>query len=181
MDLQPGFRRAGLKASIDELVDINRELKARGASIEHFYDTDGRRQHQDVQLQSCSPLFNRHLLAASSPLALNRQHPKLSDTSSTKIQFTPIPATSTSPDHAADLFTAATMHGRSATIRTGTPISTWLYRITHNHRQSGRPPQAASSSQSKASISDRWRRHATVNSTNLAKGMAALTHNQQNI
>ena len=34
----PGFRRAGLKARIDRLVDINRDLKARGASIEHFYD-----------------------------------------------------------------------------------------------------------------------------------------------
>ena len=29
---------AGLKARIDRLVDINRDLKARGASIEHFYD-----------------------------------------------------------------------------------------------------------------------------------------------
>jgi hypothetical protein len=38
LDAKPGFRRAGLKASIDRLVDINRELKARGASIEHFYD-----------------------------------------------------------------------------------------------------------------------------------------------
>ena len=38
LDARPGFRRAGLKASIDRLVDINRELKARGASIEHFYD-----------------------------------------------------------------------------------------------------------------------------------------------
>ena len=38
LDAQPGFRRAGLKASIDRLVDINRELKAKGASIEHFYD-----------------------------------------------------------------------------------------------------------------------------------------------
>jgi hypothetical protein len=35
---RPGFRRAGLKVRIDRLVDINRELKARGASIEHFYD-----------------------------------------------------------------------------------------------------------------------------------------------
>jgi hypothetical protein len=38
LDARPGFRRAGLKARIDKLVDINRELKATGASIEHFYD-----------------------------------------------------------------------------------------------------------------------------------------------
>lgn len=38
LDARPGFRRAGLKARIDRLVDINRELKSRGASIEHFYD-----------------------------------------------------------------------------------------------------------------------------------------------
>jgi hypothetical protein len=38
LDARPSFRRAGLKARIDRLVDINRELKARGASIEHFYD-----------------------------------------------------------------------------------------------------------------------------------------------
>jgi hypothetical protein len=38
LDAKPGFRRAGLKAKIDRLVDINRELKAQGASIEHFYD-----------------------------------------------------------------------------------------------------------------------------------------------
>jgi hypothetical protein len=38
LDARPGFRRAGLKARIDQLVDINRELKARDASIEHFYD-----------------------------------------------------------------------------------------------------------------------------------------------
>jgi len=38
LDAKPGFRRAGLKARIDRLVDINRELKARGAGIEHFYD-----------------------------------------------------------------------------------------------------------------------------------------------
>jgi hypothetical protein len=38
LDAKPGFRRAGLKAKIDRLVDINRELKAGGASIEHFYD-----------------------------------------------------------------------------------------------------------------------------------------------
>jgi hypothetical protein len=38
LDARPGFRRAGLKARIDRLVDINRDLKARGAMIEHFYD-----------------------------------------------------------------------------------------------------------------------------------------------
>lgn len=38
LDARPGFRRAGLKARIDRLVDIARDLKARGASIEHFYD-----------------------------------------------------------------------------------------------------------------------------------------------
>jgi hypothetical protein len=38
LDARPGFRRAGLKARIDQLVDINRDLKARGANIEHFYD-----------------------------------------------------------------------------------------------------------------------------------------------
>ena len=38
LDARPGFRRAGLKARIDQLVNINRDLKARGASIEHFYD-----------------------------------------------------------------------------------------------------------------------------------------------
>ncbi len=38
LDARPGYRRAGLKARIDQLVDINHELKARGASIEHFYD-----------------------------------------------------------------------------------------------------------------------------------------------
>jgi hypothetical protein len=38
LDARPGFRRAGLKARIDRLVDINRDLKARGANIEHFYD-----------------------------------------------------------------------------------------------------------------------------------------------
>ncbi len=35
---RPGFRRAGLRARIDRLVDISRNLKARGADIEHFYD-----------------------------------------------------------------------------------------------------------------------------------------------
>jgi hypothetical protein len=38
LDARPGFRRAGLRASIDRLVEINRDLKARGAVIEHFYD-----------------------------------------------------------------------------------------------------------------------------------------------
>jgi hypothetical protein len=38
LDARPGFRRAGLKARIDRLVDINRDLKAKGVSIEHFYD-----------------------------------------------------------------------------------------------------------------------------------------------
>jgi hypothetical protein len=38
LDARPGFRRAGLWASIDRLVDINRDLKAKGAVIEHFYD-----------------------------------------------------------------------------------------------------------------------------------------------
>jgi hypothetical protein len=38
LDARPGLRRAGLKARIDRLVDINRDLKARGAVIEHFYD-----------------------------------------------------------------------------------------------------------------------------------------------
>jgi hypothetical protein len=38
LDAKPGFRRAGLRARIDRLVDINRELKVRGANIEHFYD-----------------------------------------------------------------------------------------------------------------------------------------------
>ncbi|CAN7172658.1 hypothetical protein LJR220_000266 [Bradyrhizobium sp. LjRoot220] len=38
LDGKPGFRRAGLKAGINRLVDINRDLKSRGVSIEHFYD-----------------------------------------------------------------------------------------------------------------------------------------------
>ena len=38
LDARPGFRRAGLKVRIDRLVDINRDLKAKGVSIEHFYD-----------------------------------------------------------------------------------------------------------------------------------------------
>ncbi|WKA30867.1 hypothetical protein [Bradyrhizobium roseum] len=38
LDARPGFRRAGLKARVGQLVDINRDLKTKGASIEHFYD-----------------------------------------------------------------------------------------------------------------------------------------------
>jgi hypothetical protein len=38
LDAKPGFRRAGLRARIDRLIEIARDLKARGASIEHFYD-----------------------------------------------------------------------------------------------------------------------------------------------
>ncbi|MBR1122165.1 hypothetical protein JQ628_11625 [Bradyrhizobium lablabi] len=38
LDAKPGFRRAGLRARIDRLVEINRDLKAKGVSIEHFYD-----------------------------------------------------------------------------------------------------------------------------------------------
>lgn len=38
LDAKPGFRRAGLKARIDKLVEINRDLRVKGASIEHFYD-----------------------------------------------------------------------------------------------------------------------------------------------
>ena len=38
LDARPGFRRAGLKARIEGLVNVSRDLKARGASIEHFYD-----------------------------------------------------------------------------------------------------------------------------------------------
>ncbi len=38
LDARPGFRRAGLKVRIDRLVDIVSDLKAKGASIEHFYD-----------------------------------------------------------------------------------------------------------------------------------------------
>src|SRR5207244_13478872 len=38
LDARPGFRRAGLKARIDRLVDINRDLKSMGAVIEHLYD-----------------------------------------------------------------------------------------------------------------------------------------------
>jgi hypothetical protein len=38
LDARPGLRRAGLKARVDRLVGISRDLKARGANIEHFYD-----------------------------------------------------------------------------------------------------------------------------------------------
>lgn len=38
LDARPSFRRAGLKTRIDRLVEINRDLKAKGVSIEHFYD-----------------------------------------------------------------------------------------------------------------------------------------------
>jgi hypothetical protein len=38
LDARPGFRRVGLRAKVDRLVDINRDLKASGAAIEHFYD-----------------------------------------------------------------------------------------------------------------------------------------------
>jgi hypothetical protein len=38
LEARPGFRRAGLKANIADLVDIVRALKAKGASVEHFYD-----------------------------------------------------------------------------------------------------------------------------------------------
>jgi hypothetical protein len=38
LDAKPGFRRAGLKAKVEHLVAVNRDIKANGASIEHFYD-----------------------------------------------------------------------------------------------------------------------------------------------
>jgi hypothetical protein len=38
LEARPGFRRAGLKTNIGHLVDIVRALKAKGASVEHFYD-----------------------------------------------------------------------------------------------------------------------------------------------
>ena len=38
LDARPGFRRAGLRAKVGGLVAISRELKARGATIEHYYD-----------------------------------------------------------------------------------------------------------------------------------------------
>jgi hypothetical protein len=38
LDAKPGFRRAGLKARIDRLVEIKRALAAKGVSLEHFYD-----------------------------------------------------------------------------------------------------------------------------------------------
>jgi hypothetical protein len=38
LDAKPGFRRAGLRARIDRLVEIKRALTAKGVSLEHFYD-----------------------------------------------------------------------------------------------------------------------------------------------
>jgi hypothetical protein len=38
LDAQPGFRRAGLRAKVGNLVAISRDLKAAGATIEHYYD-----------------------------------------------------------------------------------------------------------------------------------------------
>jgi hypothetical protein len=38
LDARPGFRRIGLKAKVDRLVEIVKDLKARGADIEHFHD-----------------------------------------------------------------------------------------------------------------------------------------------
>ncbi|WP_027550440.1 hypothetical protein [Bradyrhizobium sp. Cp5.3] len=38
LDAKPGFRRAGLKARIDRLIEIKRGLTAKGVSLEHFYD-----------------------------------------------------------------------------------------------------------------------------------------------
>jgi hypothetical protein len=38
LDARPGFRRAGMRAKVDRLVAISRDLKAAGATIEHFYD-----------------------------------------------------------------------------------------------------------------------------------------------
>ena len=38
LDAQPGFRRAGLRAKVGSLVAISRDLKAAGATIEHYYD-----------------------------------------------------------------------------------------------------------------------------------------------
>lgn len=38
LDARPGFRRAGLKARIDRLVEIKHALAARDVSLEHFYD-----------------------------------------------------------------------------------------------------------------------------------------------
>jgi hypothetical protein len=38
LDARPGFRRAGLKAKVDRLVETVKDLKAKGVSIEHFHD-----------------------------------------------------------------------------------------------------------------------------------------------
>jgi hypothetical protein len=38
LDARPGFRRAGLRAKVGNLVAISRDLKAAGATIEHYYD-----------------------------------------------------------------------------------------------------------------------------------------------
>ena len=38
LDAKPGFRRAGLRARIDRLVEIKRALASKGVSLEHFYD-----------------------------------------------------------------------------------------------------------------------------------------------
>lgn len=38
LDARPGFRRAGLRAKVGSLVAISRDLKAAGATIEHYYD-----------------------------------------------------------------------------------------------------------------------------------------------
>ena len=38
LDARPGFRRAGLRSRVGSLVAISRDLKARGATIEHYYD-----------------------------------------------------------------------------------------------------------------------------------------------
>lgn len=38
LDARPGFRRAGLRARVDRLGEISRDLKAAGVTIEHFYD-----------------------------------------------------------------------------------------------------------------------------------------------
>jgi hypothetical protein len=38
LDAKPGFRRAGLKARIDRLVEIKRALTAKDVRLEHFYD-----------------------------------------------------------------------------------------------------------------------------------------------
>lgn len=38
LDARSGFRRAGLRAKVGSLVAISRDLKAAGATIEHYYD-----------------------------------------------------------------------------------------------------------------------------------------------